>query len=388
MSDDLAIYKSDWMRVLADVGLGASAISKAIELAELNGLFDPAKAALADVAATPQSAPAATIGDTPSEPRPPASAAMGHSAGADTAATPASPVAGRELVIASQQELFALREWKAAILGKCKASDGFDALEWGGDKEGWGFVHYFIGHLETRALHPEPAATPLRDALADMIDVYDGIATALDDSGRGWNGFRGAHLERIGTTVRKARALLRPEPVATAGWQPIETAPDNGDFILGYQEGRIQETVAWDRERKFWMNGYDDKPCHPTHWKPLDNGPVSRPEPAATPLPVRLPFDILNLVHDGIKNGKGSPEITDGIMGLINVALAAAATPAVSDEEGLIHGTYPHPVEHYERVARNLAAVWTNGNRAAEICILSALLKAASHSRPDQRVPE
>lgn len=52
MSDDLAIYKSDWMRVLADVGLGASAISKAIELAELNGLFDPAKAALADVAAT------------------------------------------------------------------------------------------------------------------------------------------------------------------------------------------------------------------------------------------------------------------------------------------------------------------------------------------------
>lgn len=66
-----------------------------------------------------------------------------------------SPIAGQELVIASQQEIFALREWKAAILGKCKASDGFDALEWGGDKEGWGFVHYFIGHLETRALHAE-----------------------------------------------------------------------------------------------------------------------------------------------------------------------------------------------------------------------------------------
>lgn len=48
-----------------------------------------------------------------------------------------------------------------------------------------------------------------------------------------------------------------------------------------------------------------------------------------------------------------------------------------SPDEGLIHGIYPHPVEHYERVARNLANVWTNGNRAAEICILSELLKAA-----------
>lgn len=52
-------------------------------------------------------------------------------------------------------EIERLREWKSSILSKCKASDGFDALPWGGDKDGWGFVHYFIGHLETRALHAE-----------------------------------------------------------------------------------------------------------------------------------------------------------------------------------------------------------------------------------------
>lgn len=46
MSDKLALYQADWMRVLADVGLGAAAISRAIELAELNGLFDPVKAAI------------------------------------------------------------------------------------------------------------------------------------------------------------------------------------------------------------------------------------------------------------------------------------------------------------------------------------------------------
>lgn len=51
-----------------------------------------------------------------------------------------------------RRDVIELREWKAAVLDKCKASDGWDDLHWGGDKEGWGFVHFFIGHLETRAL--------------------------------------------------------------------------------------------------------------------------------------------------------------------------------------------------------------------------------------------
>jgi hypothetical protein len=46
VSDKLALYQADWMRVLAHVGLGATAISRAIELADLNGLFDPVKAAI------------------------------------------------------------------------------------------------------------------------------------------------------------------------------------------------------------------------------------------------------------------------------------------------------------------------------------------------------
>lgn len=64
------------------------------------------------------------------------------------AAQPAAPLRGREI----EQ----LREWKSAILEKCKRCDGFDSLEWGGDKEGWGFIHYFIGHLNTRALSASP----------------------------------------------------------------------------------------------------------------------------------------------------------------------------------------------------------------------------------------
>mgnify|MGYP001610459267 CR=1 FL=1 len=73
------------------------------------------------------------------------------------AAQPASPL--------RESEIEQLREWKSAILEKCKHCDGFDSLEWGGDKEGWGFIHYFIGHLNTRAL--ASSAPPEQPAAED-----------------------------------------------------------------------------------------------------------------------------------------------------------------------------------------------------------------------------
>lgn len=56
-----------------------------------------------------------------------------------------------------RQSVTELRDWKAAVLGCCKACDGFEAMHWGGDKDGWGFVMYFISHLNTRALNAEKA---------------------------------------------------------------------------------------------------------------------------------------------------------------------------------------------------------------------------------------
>jgi hypothetical protein len=64
----------------------------------------------------------------------------------------------------------------------------------------------------------------------------------------------------------------------------------------------------------------------------------------------------------------------------IKNALVSAAPPP----DGLLHGKYPLPVEHYEREARNLAAVWTNGNDGARTCILAALLKAAAPVPSDE----
>jgi hypothetical protein len=76
-----------------------------------------------------------------------------------------------QLIVDQQRMINQLREWRSAILAKCKASDGFDRLDWGsGDKDGWGFVHYFIGHLETRALQAEKDLA-LRQSPAASVDL-------------------------------------------------------------------------------------------------------------------------------------------------------------------------------------------------------------------------
>lgn len=57
-------------------------------------------------------------------------------------------------------------------------------------------------------------------------------------------------------------------------WQPIETAPKDGEYILVYA-GRV--TVAWfsDGEWLDGMNhdGYEHETHSPTHWMPLPPPP-------------------------------------------------------------------------------------------------------------------
>ena len=56
-------------------------------------------------------------------------------------------------------------------------------------------------------------------------------------------------------------------------WQPIETAPKDSTYILGYDNG-MQCTVYWDSPGKYWSlvvcgsHAEDDK-WTPTHWMPL-----------------------------------------------------------------------------------------------------------------------
>lgn len=64
------------------------------------------------------------------------------------------------------------------------------------------------------------------------------------------------------------------------GWQPIETAPKDGTWILGY-ESRIgmntkyvpHEVIRWIAFSEKWRNSADQL-SEPTHWMPLPAPPA------------------------------------------------------------------------------------------------------------------
>lgn len=81
----------------------------------------------------------------------------------------------------------------------------------------------------------------------------------------------------------------------TMGWQPIETAPEDGEFVLLGQaasrfdrsfgnEGHYrqkQKACFGPRGSEGWyFTGDDDhaRPTHPTHWMPLPKGPLLQTE--------------------------------------------------------------------------------------------------------------
>lgn len=120
-----------------------------------------------------------------------------------------------------QRELEQLREWKASVLSKCKHSDGWDALKWAGDKEGWGFVHYFIGHLNTRAttlreVNPENTSTAFSDwlwnkplpSIAEMSKV-DGARAAFK-AGAEW--YATLSSQPVVGVDQKETPLTMPKP--------------------------------------------------------------------------------------------------------------------------------------------------------------------------------
>lgn len=75
--------------------------------------------------------------------------------------------------------------------------------------------------------------------------------------------------------VRALRAELR------AGWQPIETAPEDGTIILAYRAANpvaVHTFIFWDCHEEQWCGrGANDElllvKYQPTHWMPLPPAP-------------------------------------------------------------------------------------------------------------------
>lgn len=82
---------------------------------------------------------------------------------------------------AAEKRAEELAEFKNAIISLCKAIGLDEMTTWGGDKTGWGFIHYFVKHLHIRAEAAEASSARMREALV-KIDNLDGYSNRITDA--------------------------------------------------------------------------------------------------------------------------------------------------------------------------------------------------------------
>lgn len=60
-------------------------------------------------------------------------------------------------------------------------------------------------------------------------------------------------------------------------WQPIETAPKDGQWVLGWAPGWLVVSMAWfhvpGKVAPHWTTGRNERPIKATHWMPLPPPP-------------------------------------------------------------------------------------------------------------------
>ncbi|UOF77855.1 hypothetical protein [Bacteriophage sp.] len=151
--------------------------------------------------------------------------------------------------------------------------------------------------------------------MEDLKQAAEKALAALEDLVAGWKYIRSSHGELYGvgwdraqgkgdSAIESLRAALftHPAPVAAApeGWQPIETAPKDGTWVLCFRYLDDKPDVAsafWKPDRgafggAFWTYAALDNA--PTHWMPLPAAPSASPAPqpvAAEPAPVLMGHD-------------------------------------------------------------------------------------------------
>ena len=84
-------------------------------------------------------------------------------------------------------------------------------------------------------------------------------------------------METPMTLLTRARELAGPD-----SWQPIETAPKDGGWILVCR-GNNHGVVEWDRNNEHWRIGpflYFDRP---SYWMPLPEPPAALNPQETTP---------------------------------------------------------------------------------------------------------
>lgn len=144
-----------------------------------------------------------------------------------------------------RRDVIALREWKEAVLDCCKACDGFDALQWGGDKDGWGFVMFFISHLNTRALRA--SLTTASGEAARAPHLLDTERSAFENWWMSRGKTKPSRSTEPGYTDQYATANAE---MAWRGWrargaaQPSQDEMENYRLALAWIKGQSTDPQA------------------------------------------------------------------------------------------------------------------------------------------------
>lgn len=126
------------------------------------------------------------------------------------------------------------------------------------------------------------------DAITDLTAALEQVASTMTANRAQYFMERFKHEEKLlGPNEQAALdyviAMLAaaPQPVQEPGWQPIETAPKDGNWVLVWTWFDCVEIAKWiytGREDGAW---YSKNSCdlRPTRWMSLPPGPVQEPKP-------------------------------------------------------------------------------------------------------------
>lgn len=123
------------------------------------------------------------------------------------------------------------------------------------------------------------------DDILKILESYE-CSTWQDEDGRGaklsdvlWQNKAKYELWNLANFIKENLDAQIPN------WNPIETAPKDGTFVIGCEKDRTVRQVSFEKNTGFWVYLWKDSDgdnrsdvFSPTHWMPLPKSPKDKDE--------------------------------------------------------------------------------------------------------------
>jgi hypothetical protein len=113
-------------------------------------------------------------------------------------------------------------------------------------------------------------------------DVREAAAMVCETVGQRWHG------TQLEDACDECAGAIRAMELPPTGWQPIETAPQDGTRILLWRAGHVicgrfdpdrraaKPRPYWTHDAEFLLGKLDARATAPTHWQPLPAPPETK----------------------------------------------------------------------------------------------------------------